>query len=298
MAGINNIPFAKVGEFIGGAREGQRRRRECVRVAVELEDGAPRELALALKGALMPETASGLVHVGAIRAGVAVRVNPDADVAVIVAAGPSGPGASVARAFRRAGVPCVIVVESSLDAPGGEGLEGTALVSAASTDALLAKLASWMADACGRDIALAANFPFCRRAVAERCVRERSAQNAVVGLGPLGSGADLPIMAANQALMALDISGAYGRGADAERLGEVAVVLALALSSRSLARRLCAVLPGLGLLIKAGIAYGGTYCLGEALVLRLELAERLGHGAASVENPSRSSSLPLTNAKA
>ena len=121
---------------------------------------------------------------------------------------------------------------------------------------------------------------------------------AIMTQPDLGSGADLPIMAANQALMALDISGAYGRGADAERLGEVAVVLALALSSRSLARRLCAVLPGLGLLIKAGIAYGGTYCLGEALVLRLELAERLGHGAASVENPSRSSSLPLTNAKA
>lgn len=269
MAHFTDIPFAQVRDVAEGARASEARRHSCVRVAIELEEGAPDDLALALKDALMPETASGLVHVGRVRAGGVLRVNPDCDLAVVVA-GDSGAAAGVARAFSRAGVPCAIVVETSVDAPELAGTPGVALVSAATPEALLPKLASWMADTCRADVALAANFPFCRRAVAERCIRERSAQGAAVGLLPLSGGADFPVLAAGQTLMALDLAGAYGRGPSADRLADVAAVIACGLASRSVAKRLARALPGLGWLVRGAVAYGGTSAVGWALVARHE----------------------------
>lgn len=273
MARITDIPVSKVAEVVGGAKDGQGRRRECVRVAVELGDGVDRGLALALKGALVPETASGLVHVGAMREGEPVRVNPDTDVALVVSADAGELARSWAAAFARAGVACALVVETAAEL-GEDGLpEGVGLVAASTGEAVAAKLAEWMAEACAKDIALAANFPFVRRAVAAKCVRGRSAQNAAVGLLPFDSGADLPVMAANQALMALDIAGAYGKDANLERLAEMAVVVAGALGSRGIARAACKALPGLGLVVKTGIAYAGTFAIGSALTARFELEQ-------------------------
>ena len=275
MARLRNVPLSGVADVVGGAREAERRRRACVRVAVELDAGAPRDLVLAVKEALVPRSASGLVHVAAIDAAHPLRVNPDADLALVVAGDCGGAVPGVARAFRDAGVPCAIVVESALDAPSGEGLEGVAVVAAASSSALMAKLAAWMADSCVSDIALAANFPFCRHAVAAACVSRRSAQNGAVALLPLGSGADLPVMAVNEVLMALDLAGAYGHGASAERLAEAGAVIVGAYASRALARRAGASLPGLGVLVRAGVAYAATSAMGRALMARFELEGRL-----------------------
>lgn len=269
MARFTDIPFAQVRDVAEGARASEARRRSCVRIAIELEEGAPDDLALALKDALMPETASGLVHVGRVRAGGVLRVNPDCDLAVVVS-GSSGAAAGVAQAFSRVGVPCAIVVETSVEAPELAGTPGVALVSAQTPEALLPKLASWMADSCRADVALAANFSFCRRAVVERCIRERSAQGAAVGLLPLSGGADFPVLAAGQTLMALDLAGAYGRGPSAGRLADVAAVIACGLASRSVAKRLAGSLPGLGWLVRGAVAYGGTTAVGWALVARHE----------------------------
>ena len=236
MARFSDIPFSRVRDVAEGARASEARRRSCVRVAIELEEGAPDDLAYALRDALMPETASGLVHVGRVRKGAVLRVSPDCDLAIVVA-GTSGAAAGVARAFSRVGVPCAVVVETSVEAPELAGTPGVALVSAASPEVLLPKLASWMADSCRADVALAANFPLCRRAVAERCIRERSAQGAAVGLLPLSGGADMPVLAAGQTLMALDLAGAYGHGPSADRLADVAAVIFAGLSSRAVARR-------------------------------------------------------------
>lgn len=267
MAGSRGIPVGRVAEVLGGIRSGQARRHECVRVAIEVEPGAPRELVSALREAFVPETATGLVHVGKVSQGALVRVNPDTDVAVVVA-GEHGASAPVARAFASSGVPCALVVESSVDAPEGDApaSAGYALVAAASPEALLDKLAGWLAESCGKDIALAANFPFTRDAVALRCVRQRSAQNAVVGLIPFGSGADLPIMVGNQVLMALDVAGSYGKGADSGRLAEVGCVVGGAFASRALSRRLTRALPVLGPIVKPAVAYAATFAMGRLLM--------------------------------
>lgn len=277
MARFSDIPFSRVRDVAEGARASEARRRSCVRVAIELEEGAPDDLAYALRDALMPETASGLVHVGRVRKGAVLRVSPDCDLAIVVA-GTSGAAAGVARAFSCVGVPCAVVVETSVEAPELAGTPGVALVSAASPEVLLPKLASWMADSCRADVALAANFPLCRRAVAERCIRERSAQGAAVGLLPLSGGADMPVLAAGQTLMALDLAGAYGHGPSADRLADVAAVIFAGLSSRAVARRVSRVLPGLGWLVRGAVAYGGTAAIGWALVCRHEVQDFVERG--------------------
>lgn len=277
MARFSDIPFSRVRDVAEGARASEARRRSCVRVAIELEEGAPDDLAYALRDALMPETASGLVHVGRVRKGAVLRVSPDCDLAIVVA-GTSGAAAGVARAFSRVGVPCAVVVETSVEAPELAGTPGVALVSAASPEVLLPKLASWMADSCRADVALAANFPLCRRAVAERCIRERSAQGAAVGLLPISGGADMPVLAAGQTLMALDLAGAYGHGPSADRLADVAAVIFAGLSSRAVARRVSRVLPGLGWLVRGAVAYGGTAAIGWALVCRHEVQDFVERG--------------------
>lgn len=277
MARFSDIPFSQVRDVAEGARASEARRRSCVRVAIELEEGAPDDLAYALRDTLMPETASGLVHVGRVRKGAVLRVSPDCDLAIVVA-GTSGAAAGVARAFSRVGVPCAVVVETSVEAPELAGTPGVALVSAASPEVLLPKLASWMADSCRADVALAANFPLCRRAVAERCIRERSAQGAAVGLLPLSGGADMPVLAAGQTLMALDLAGAYGHGPSADRLADVAAVIFAGLASRAVARRVSRVLPGLGWLVRGAVAYGGTAAIGWALVCRHEVQDFVERG--------------------
>ena len=274
---FSDIPVSRVRDVAEGARASEARRRSCVRVAIELEEGAPDDLACALRDALMPETASGLVHVGRVREGAVLRVNPDCDLAIVVA-GTSGAAAGVARAFSRVGVPCAVVVETSVEAPELAGTPGVALVSAASPEVLLPKLASWMADSCRADVALAANFPLCRRAVAERCIRERSAQGAAGGLLPLSGGADMPVLAAGQTLMALDLAGAYGHGPSADRLADVAAVIFAGLASRAVARRVSRVLPGLGWLARGAVAYAGTAAIGWALVCRHEAQDFVERG--------------------
>lgn len=268
MARIQDIPFNAVKQVADGARAAEAARRSCVRITVAVEPGAPTELVYALKDALMPATPTGLVHVEALRPDAALRVNPGADLAVVVG-GATGRAASASAAFMAAGVPCAIVVETSVEAPAPAKAGGAALIAAASSDILLDKLADWMAQTCNADIALAANFEFVRRAVAARCVSNRSAQNAAVALLPLGS-ADMPVMTANQALMALDIAGAYGQGATVERAAELGAVVGCAFASRAAARAASRVFPGLGLIVKPAVAFGSTTLLGRALALRFE----------------------------
>lgn len=276
MASVRDIPFDAARQVVDGVRASSVARRSCVRIAIEVEKGAPTALVRAVKEAFVPQTATGLVHVAAFAAGTQVRVNPDCDLAIVLA-GTTGAATAAARAFAGAAVPCAIVVETSVEVPVREQPAGVEVVAAADDAVLLDKLAAWMAGTCHADVALGTNFPFARRAIAERCASERSTKNAVIGLLPFGSSADLPVMAANEALMAIDIAGVYGQGAGVARLAEVACVVGAAFASREAARRLSRSLPGLGAAVKAGIAYGATLAMGRALVLRFEMPNAWKH---------------------
>ena len=276
MAGFRDIPFDAARQVADGVRAASASRRSCVRIAIEVDEGAPSELVCCVRDAFVPQTSTGLVHVAAFDAGSTVRVNPDCDAAVVLA-GASGAAAGVASAFCAAGVPSAVVVESSVEAPSTLASAGVEVIASSSAEALLDKLAEWLSGVCEADVSLGANFPFVRQAVCRRCVRTRSSQNAVIGLLPFGGGADLPLMTANQILMDLDVAGVHGRGASTERLAEAAAVLVGAYVSRAAARKLSASLPGLGALVRAGVAYGATYALGEAMRLRFEVPNAWNH---------------------
>ena len=54
MAKVSDIPFGAVRQVVDGARAAENSRRSCVRVSIELEEGAPSELVCSLRDALMP----------------------------------------------------------------------------------------------------------------------------------------------------------------------------------------------------------------------------------------------------
>lgn len=278
MAHKDRIPLDRLRDVAASAAESSARRRETVRIAIELDPLVPRELALAVRDALMPQTATGLVHVGNIVPGAPLPVSPATDLALVIAGGSEAECAATARAFASQGVPCAIVAQTSVDAPGEVGAPGVALVAAATREVLLEKLASWMADACGKDLALASCFPFCRRTLALRSVRAHATQNAAVGALFLIPGADFPVMCANQAKMLVEVGAIFGRDITVSGAAGLVGVLAAGSASRALARSLVSALPGLGWAVKAGIAFGATTAMGHALVARLE-GEDEAHGA-------------------
>ena len=117
-----------------------------------------------------------------------------------------------------------------------------------------------------KKLAFAQAFTFVRKPLALDAVNATSVQNAGVGLVVVLPGADMPVMTANQAKMALEIAAAYGQPLTAERVKELAAVVGGAFACRTAARQLVAVVPGLGWAIKAGIGYGGTKAMGHAIV--------------------------------
>mgnify|MGYP006979100282 CR=1 FL=1 len=116
MTGFRDIPFDAVRQVADGVRAASAARRSCVRIAIEVDEGAPAYLVSCVRDAFVPQTSTGLLHIAAFDAGGTVRVNPDCDAAIVLA-GTSGAAPGVARAFCAAGVPSAIVVESSVEAP-------------------------------------------------------------------------------------------------------------------------------------------------------------------------------------
>lgn len=269
----------RMADVVSSGRAALRGRDERVCLHVLVDGAAPRELACAVRDLLMPERANAEVRVAPL---AGARPGSEAVDAAVALTAPGGAADAIA-AYAGAGVPVAVVVEGALEAP-RLALDDAAaalvsVVAASSADALAQKLAAWLASATEKGLALAANFPFCRRAVTDLLVARCAAENAVVGLVRLIPGSDLPLMTANQAKLALDIAAAHGRALEPARAVELAAVIGGGLTWRALARALVSLLPGLGTLARVGVAYGGTLATGTALRLRFE-AEGAGFAAA------------------
>lgn len=242
-----------------------------VLVRVHVDFGCSRDLALAVKRLLRAERAGGVVEVCGMALPSAAAELPDAVVALT-----AGATAAVETVgfYARCGVPVAQVVEGALDAVNvdlpPEAAACASVIAAASPEALEPKLADWLAGAVENPLALAASFAFCRRPVADALAQRCALENAAVGAVSLIPGSDLPIMCVNQAKLALDVAAAYGRRLDAARALELLGVVGAGFCYRSLARGVVGLLPGLGLVLKAGIGYGGTLATANALCLRFE----------------------------
>lgn len=243
-------------------------REKPIRIAVFVDAGAPDELVDALKNALHPQTGNAFLHVEAVMPGDLLAVESTADVVI----GAAGPGNALEPSLRRARdqvIPAVLLsLESSRD-DAARRLQQPLLDTLADEDAdqLILKLGRWLGDRVqGKRIALAANFAFVRRAVAEEAVKSTSFQNAVIGGVAIIPGADMPLMTANQAKMVMQIAAAYGEPLGSERIKELAAVVGGAFALRTVARQLAAFIPGFGWALKAGIGYSGTLAMGYAAI--------------------------------
>lgn len=129
-------------------------------------------------------------------------------------------------------------------------------------------------------VSLARRLPGFREMASEQVIQDVSRVNAefaaVAGISgaipflsplfPAVAGADLLMLTKNQVFMILRLAAIHGYDLGLKaRSKEIAGVVGSAFGWRALARELAGVLPGaLGLPIRAGIAYSGTYAVGRA----------------------------------
>ncbi len=129
-------------------------------------------------------------------------------------------------------------------------------------------------------VALARRLPGFRATAAEMVIRDVSLANAefalLSGVGqslpflsplfPAVVGADVLVLTKNQIMMMFRLAALHGEDLDpVARLREVVPVIAGAFGWRTIARELAGFLPGgVGVPIRAGIAYSGTYATGRA----------------------------------
>lgn len=248
-----------------GSRIQEEREKE-LRIAVFVDVEAPDALVNAVQEALRPQTSSAMLHVEACAPGESLIIDSSADAVVAIA----GPGSTLARSLasaREKFVPTVaLAVGEHADAV-SRRLTHPLLdtITAENPEAVIHALGAWFTQRLSsKRLALAANFPFIRRAVAEESIKATSFQNGVIGVVAIIPGADMPIMTANQAKMILQIAAAYGEPLGAERIKELAVVVGGGFTLRAIARQLLDFVPGFGWILKGAIGYSGTLAMGYA----------------------------------
>ncbi len=250
-------------------------RERPVRLAVFVEVDAADELISAVQAALRPKTAAATLQIDLAEPGKPPALAPGTDVVIALV---GGGGAGIVEALegpRRMQTQVVAVslgAEDRADALADALLQPTGdLVVAESPEQAVAALGEWLADALGsKRLALAHNFVFMRRAVAEDAVKTTAWQNGVIGAVSLIPGADMPIMTANQAKMLLQIAAAYGEPLGVDRIKELAAIVGGGFALRTVARQLLVVVPVLGWAVKGGIGYTGTVAMGKAAIAYFE----------------------------
>ncbi len=169
-------------------------------------------------------------------------------------------------------------------------------------ESLAERMGKWVIAACGgKKLAFARAFSFVRRPLATEAVTATSVQNAGIGAFMFIPGADMPIITLNQVKMVLQIAAAYGQPMTADRLKEIAFVVAGAFACRSIARQGAGLVPALGWAVKGAVGFAGTEAMGRAVIEYFEgggnisglanLVKRAG--GAAVQGAGRAAGSPL-----
>jgi uncharacterized protein (DUF697 family) len=259
-------------------------REQPVRIAVFVDVESPDSLVEAVREAFRPMTSGARIHVEACAPGETLIIDPTADAVVALVGLGTTLQPSLASAREKFVPTIVLVLDQGADEV-SRRLAHPLLDTIAGTEpaAVVHSLGRWLADRLsGKRLAMATNFEFMRRAVAEEAIKATSFQNGVVGLVMVIPGADMPVMTANQAKMVLQIAAAYGQTLGAERIKELAVVLGGGFAFRAVARQMLAFIPGFGWAVKAGIGYSGTMAMGYAALEHFEAGGEMGALAAKV----------------
>ena len=139
-------------------------------------------------------------------------------------------------------------------------------------------------------LALARNLPAFRRRVANNIIVTTATANAqfalVTGITsafpllgvilPVNGLSDMLMLTKNQVMMTLRLAAVYGLEINFKaRLKELAPILMNAFGWRAVARELVGVVPVVGFVARAGIAYAGTVTVGKSAVIFYETGENI-----------------------
>ena len=241
----NKLPMDQIRGVVNMGREAEESMGEGIHLSVLVDPTCPRWLAVAIRDVLVPER-DARVEVSPV---VPHPKTLGVDVGIIIAGRSESEVRSAIRTFAGARQHVVVVAESSLDIPEthmpaklGQFVSD---VVASEHGPLLERFAVALLDATDKDVSCAANFSFCRTAATAHLVSRCAAHNALMGIADFIPGAGMPLMTMNQINLGFDI--------------------AAGLVYRGAARVLLRAVPALGLVIRAGLAYGGTLITGRML---------------------------------
>ena len=259
------IPFEKIGRAAKLGMTAKREGDEGVRIQVVVGAVASSAIIDAVRGALVPQTTSGLVRVARLGA-TPIDVKPDTDVVLVISEGEEDLEEGV-RQMVVAGAPVAVLASDRTAVPfiqSDTPLLG--LVADEDTDRLLRRLARWILSRSEKHAALAANFPFLRNAASERIVGGCALTNMATGALFFTPGADYPVITLAQLGMMMQLATIYGKPLALERGYEAAAVAGSGLVLRAASRVAVKRLPSwAGFAAQALVAGAGTVAMGLAL---------------------------------
>lgn len=273
-------------------------RERPVHVTVFVEIDAPDALIEAVREALRPRTSGARLQVEVVEPGRAYGVALGTDLVIVVAGSGSAALRDAIAEPRRIRIPVVVLglgdayraaaIADALLQPSGDTIVRH------ETEPVLEHLSQWLGDnLASKRLALAHNFTFVRRAVAEDAVKTTAWQNALMGAVTPIPGADMPIMTANQAKMLLQIAAAYGQPLGVDRIKELAAVVGGGLLFRAVARQALVVVPVLGWAVKGAIGYTGTIAMGKTAIGYFEEDADIGKVTARLKDLAESAARTL-----
>ena len=244
--------------------------------------GGVRELAAVLRRELGKDAKPGGLREGDDPRGAAI-------VVYVVGHDPTEDDERALKRARRARVPIVAVVVGDVsDAVSIPFVLAEDIVRVGAGQGFpIEAIARTIAGRLGEDAApLAARVPVLRGPVCDAIVAGFARRCGLLAVAVFVPGADLPVLALNQARMVLRLEQAHGLEADfRDRAPELLGTVALGFGFRAVARQLLAVVPVAGWAVKGAVAYTGTRALGEAALKGLEIRVPGGDGAGSATPP-------------
>ena len=247
-----------------------------------------------------------------VLSGKVPALSKDTDLVVIVG-GDSLLLGDVAHAAEEIGVPAVVVIERgktyfandrgsaqayadmTLAANSAPTLTGTAQAPGVGRGIDLEDLGTWVVqNVPDKRLSLARAFPFMRHPLAVELAKQTTIQNGAIGLVFFVPGADMPLIALNQAKMVLQIAAVYGKEMNRDRIGEILAVMAGGFGCRAVARQLVARAPVLGWAIKPAVAASGTMAMAIAAIEYYEEHGRL-HGLSEVAAKAAEKAAPIVD---
>ncbi len=182
------------------------------------------------------------------------------------------------------------VFDLVIDVGGGRNLapETTVIYSISELGGWQETLARILEDRPELMLPLARQFPAFRPLASQRIIAETANANAQFALLtgvteafpltswllPVNSLSDIVILTKNQSMMVLRLAAIYGKEIELQsRIKELAPILGNAFGWRAIARELVGVVPVVGFIVRAMIAYAGTVTVGKAAQFYYETGE-------------------------